>query len=529
VKSVRVIVVQNLHKSFGTKSIIRDFSYNFPKGKNVAIVGANGAGKTTFLNMICGKEEIDSGNIFIPKECTLAYLPQSPSENPEKTILAECVSGHKKLFGLYNSLSDSLKKMEENYSEAIYEEYENIEKQFSYLGGYSLESDSKEILSGLGFSNEQFNESPLSLSGGWRMRLELAKILINSPNFLILDEPTNHLDLPSLTWFEQYLKSFTGTLLFVSHDRDFLNNISDITINISNGNVTVYHGNFDDFIGQRDESRKQTQKQLDNIKKKKDSLQEFVDRFRAKASKAKQAQSKLKVIEKLQEIENRLDIDESDKKINFKIEIEKQSSKIVLDISNASIGYGSKVLQKDINLKIIRGNKIAIIGQNGLGKSTLLKSILGEIQFLSGEINSGTNVSIGYFSQNQTDSLDGSLDALENVLRSAPNVTHQQARSILGCLLMTKNDVKKSLRVLSGGEKSKVAIAILLAKKYNFLLLDEPTNHLDMSSIEALGSSLSEYMGTVLMVSHNRSFISSFSTHIFKMEAFSKPELFGVE
>ncbi|MDR0744737.1 MAG: ATP-binding cassette domain-containing protein [Holosporales bacterium] len=513
-----MIIIQSLVKNFGDRVIIRDFSYHFPKNTKIGIVGANGAGKSTFLNIIIGLEEQDSGKIVIPKDCILGYLPQSPFENPKHTILEECISGHKDICILQEKLHNILKKMEENYSEEIYFEYEKIEKSFSDKNGYAIEAEAKGILVGLGFETSQFYDNPLELSGGWRMRLELAKLLINEPNFIILDEPTNHLDLPSLIWLEQYLKSFKGTLLFVSHDREFLNNIANQIMHIYNGNINIYNGNFDDFLEQREAKTELIQKQKENIKKKQDSLQEFIDRFRSKASKARQAQSKMKIMERLRQIDARLDIDETKKKPIFKIAIEKQSSKVVLELKECSIGYGELILNKNINLRVIRGDKIAIIGANGIGKSTLLKTIINEIPMLCGNMKLGENVSIGYYAQSQLDVLDPKLDALENVLNLAPNITHQQARTILGCLLITKDDVKKQVGVLSGGEKSKVAIAGLLAQKHNFLLLDEPTNHLDMSSTEALSNALIGFEGSILMVSHNRVFINSFSTHILKME-----------
>ncbi len=524
-----MIIIKDLVKKFGSREIVREFSHHFSKNANIGIVGANGAGKTTFLNMIIGIEPHDLGDIVVPKGCILGYLPQEPCENPKETILKECISGHIRLSDLQEKLDNSLKMMEENYSDEVYAEYELIEKEFSDNDGYALEAECKGILVGLGFETSQFDDSPLILSGGWRMRLELAKLLINEPNFLVLDEPTNHLDLPSLSWLEQYLKSFKGTLLFVSHDRDFLNNIADNIMHIANGNINFYTGNFDDFVEQREAKQEQAQKQVESLKKKQDSLQEFVDRFKSKASKAKQAQSKMKMIERLKQLEGRLDVDDQDKQASFKIAIEQQSGKIVLDIDNASIGYGDLVLNKDLDLRVLRGNKVAIIGANGIGKSTLLKSIVGEIPFLSGEFHLGTNVSVGYYAQGQLEILDPNLDALENVLRLAGNITQQQARSLLGCLLITKDDVKKPVRVLSGGEKSKVAIAALLAKKSNFLILDEPTNHLDMSSSEALAYALSRYDGTVLTVSHNRAFISTVATHIFKMDKSKKAELIGVD
>ncbi|MDR3285640.1 MAG: ATP-binding cassette domain-containing protein [Holosporales bacterium] len=523
-----MIIIQNLSKNFGGKVILDNFSYQFPTNANVALIGANGVGKTTFLNILCNLEDYDSGNVIIPKDCILAYLPQSPNETPKETILLECVSGNKTLCDLFEKREALLKRISENYSDEVYEEYEKIEKECADKGGYTLESDSKGILVGLGFETEQFKHHPKTLSGGWRMRLELAKLLINNPNFLILDEPTNHLDLPSLSWLEQYLKSFRGTLLFVSHDRDFLNNLSDVTVQMSKGILRVYNGNFDSFLMQKEEHAMQVQREKISLQRKQDHMQAFVDRFRAKATKAKQAQSKIKMIERLKQLEMHLDIEETNKTAHFKMSVEKPSGKIVLNIEDVSIGYGDHILNKQLSLKIMRGDKIAIIGPNGIGKSTLLKSIVKEIPFIFGECNIGTNVSIGYYSQEQLDMLDKDKNVLDNILALAPKIAQTQARSLLGNLFITKDDIKKQVKVLSGGEKSKVAIAALLAQKNNFLILDEPTNHLDMSSVEALSSALERYEGTVLFVSHNRAFINSFSTHIFKMDKYKKAELIGV-
>ncbi|GHT89706.1 ABC transporter ATP-binding protein [Alphaproteobacteria bacterium] len=523
-----MIIIQNLVKKFGDRTIIRDFSHHFSKSEKIGIVGPNGAGKTTFLNIVTGLEEHDSGKITTPKNCVVGYLPQSPCENPKETILEECIFGQKELVSLQHRINEALEEIGANYSEETYSRYEALEKEFAEKNGYALNAVAKGLLAGLGFANEQFDENPLNLSGGWRMRLELAKLLINDPNFLILDEPTNHLDLPSLSWLEQYLKFFTGTLLFVSHDKEFLNNISTQIMHILNGAVNIYNGNFDDFIEQRERKIEHSQKQQETNKKKQDHLLNFIDKFRYKASKAKQAQSKLKTLERLKSLEARLEIEGDEQKPTFKIDIEKQSAKIVVDLKDCAIGY-DKVLNKNINLRILRGSKIAIIGANGLGKTTLLKTIIQQIPLLAGEMKIGENVKIGYYAQSQLDILDSKLDALENVLRLTKDINHTQARSILGCLLITKNDVKKQVGILSGGEKSKVAIAALLAQRNNFLILDEPTNHLDMSSADALGNALSDYSGTVLLVSHNRAFINSFSTHIFKMEANKTPELINIE
>lgn len=523
-----MIICQNVAKHFGGKMILEGFTYTFPKNVNVALVGANGVGKTTFLNMISGLEEIDGGKVIIPKDCVLAYLPQDPCPHPKATILQECLAGHRFMPDLSKRRDEALARMTQNYSEEAFETYERLEKEFSDKGGYAIEADAKGILAGLGFDREQFGLSPLVLSGGWRMRLELAKLLINDPNFLILDEPTNHLDLPSLTWLEQYLRSFRGTLLFVSHDRDFLNNLSDITLHMAHGQLRVYKGDFDAFLQQKAERAEVARHEQKSLQKKQAHLQSFVDRFRYKATKAKQAQSRIKMIDRLKQLEAKLDLGPQEQHISLHLPLKTPSGRIVLTLEDASVGYGNCVLQRHLTFKVFRQQKIAVVGANGLGKSTFLKSVIREIPFLGGQIQWGANVTLGYFSQNQMDVLDDYRTALENVLALAPETNQQEARGILGSLLLTSDDIQKPISVLSGGEKSKVALAILLAQRHNFLILDEPTNHLDMSSIETLASALKTYEGTVLFVSHNRAFIDAFATHVLKFEKTQKPELIEV-
>lgn len=566
-----MIIIQNISKHFGGKVILEDFSYQFPSNANVALIGANGVGKTTFLNMICGLEEADAGQVIVPKGCTLAYLPQVPCEHPLPTILQECIAGHKDLCALQAARDQALQAMIADYSEVAFEAYERLEKAFMDKGGYALEADAKGILVGLGFETSQFDQSPLTLSGGWRMRVELAKLLINNPNFLILDEPTNHLDLPSLTWLEQYLRSFRGTLLFVSHDRDFLNNLSEVTLHMNKGNLRVYNGDFDAFLQQKAERAEQVRRERQALQRQQNHMQAFVDRFRYKATKAKQAQSRLKTIERLKQLEAKLDVEEEEKTVHFNMTVEKPSGRVVLTLDKAAIGYRAEgmaaresapekaekgaqglqgtqevtspagalsgqpgasqedvVLSRNLSLKILRGQKIAIVGANGIGKSTLLKSLVGEVPFLEGAPVWGAQVTLGYYAQDQRDTLDPEKTPLENLLALAPSVPQQQARALLGSLLITGDDLHKKTKVLSGGEKSKVALAALLAQRHNFLMLDEPTNHLDMSSVEVLGSALEAYNGTVLVVSHNRAFIKAFATHLFQMDRHNKAELIDV-
>lgn len=520
-----MIIIENLSKRFGEKVVLDNFSYQFPKQASIALVGANGVGKSTFLNMITGQEECDGGRVIVPNDCVLAYLPQAPCPTPKATILAECISGNHGIELLQAQLEQAIGKMQEAYSDAVFEQYEKTELAFSEAGGYALEANAKGILAGLGFENEKFEASPLTLSGGWRMRLELAKLLINDPNFLLLDEPTNHLDLPSLMWLEQYLRSFRGTLLFVSHDRDFLNNLSDRTLHMVKGHIRAYNGDFDAFLQQKEERAKQAKREQTTLQRKQQHMQSFVDRFRYKATKAKQAQSRIKMIARLKQLESALDIEEATPTTVFKLTVARPSSKTVLTLRGCAIGYGSTILNKGLDLHIARGQKIAVIGANGIGKTTLLRSIVGELPWLGGESRWGSNIDLGYYAQDQLEMLDPEADVLTNVRRLAPGISPQQARAALGRLLIAQAEASNLVKVLSGGEKSKVALAALLARRPNFLVLDEPTNHLDLASVETLASALQEYEGAVLVVSHNRAFINQFATHLFCMDRTKRAEL----
>ncbi len=517
--------LQHLYKAFLGKQILKDVSYLFPNNKRVALVGANGAGKTTLLNIICKLEELDSGEIIIPKDCRIGYLPQEPNSNPAATIIEECMAGMGDLSKIKEQLDQALLEMGQDYTDEKYAHYEKLEHQFSSGGGYALEANAKKILVGLGFTTNQFDLGPLTLSGGWRMRLELAKLLLKEPNFLILDEPTNHLDLPSIIWLEGYFKRFQGTLLFVSHDQDLLNRLSQITLHLNQGTLTPYTGNFDSFLEQYEANQAMSEQQLKTLQKRSAQIEKFVERFGAKASKAKQVKSKMKMLDRLRVVENSIGVDQDPAEISIDIKMTQKSGNNVLTLENCSIGY-DKPLFKNLNLKIHRGQKIAIIGSNGIGKSTLLKSIVSLVPFLSGKCELGHNVITGYYAQDQLAYLVQEASALENVMNFGQGLTQQRARTLLGQMMMKDQDAFKPVRVLSGGEKSRVGLACLLAQGANFLLLDEPTNHLDMSSSEVLAGALADYEGTVLFISHNRSFINEVATHIFAMTQDGKSMMF---
>lgn len=520
-----MILTQNLTKKYGHRFILDNVSYHFPEGERIALVGANGAGKSTLLNIICNLDEAESGQIIKPKKMVLGYLPQEPNPHPKPTILEECMDGCVALRALEIRRDAALELMGTDYTDNNYFTYEKLESEFQEQGGYGLAADAKGLLIGLGFDLTHFERSPLELSGGWRMRLELAKVLINKPDFLILDEPTNHLDLPSLIWMEEFLQTFKGTLLFVSHDRSLLNRLATITLHLFNQKLVPYKGNFDAFLEQYEQRQMQNSSEVKNIQSRYAHIEKFVDRFRGKPTKAAQVRSRLKMLSRLRGLEENVQIDQDPSEVAIQLSNGNPSGRHILNLHEVAIGY-TKPLAKKLSLKIERGQKIAIIGANGIGKSTLLKSIVGQLDFLTGRGELGHNVRIGYHAQEQLDYLDENRTALENVMAINQEITEQRARSILGGFLLRGDDVFKKLSILSGGEKNRVGLCCLIVQNANFLVMDEPTNHLDMSSANILANALGDFEGTVLFVSHNRAFIDDVATHIFAMTADGRNGLF---
>lgn len=510
-----MIRIENIHKSYGEKILLNGASYHFPEGEKVALIGENGTGKSTLLNIITGLESQDDGEVLIPGRTSPGFLPQEPNPNPEATVQAECEAGAVRLRELDTRMQQLLVTLETDSSPKTISAYETTESEFRSKGGYELASRASSILAGLGFSEEQLTQSPKDLSGGWRMRLELARIFLNQPDFLVLDEPTNHLDLPSLVWVESWLKTFKGTLLFVSHDKALLNRLSTLTLHLHRGQLTPYKGNFDAFMDARALREEQEIAERAQIQAKKGDLERFVQRFGAKATKAKQAKSKMKQIEKLEIAEKSIPVTQKESNLTFKLPDPLKSSRILYQIEKGSIGY-DKALSQGIQLQVEKGHKIAIIGANGIGKSTLLKTISGHIPSLDGEFKLSPGTHIVRFAQDQAETLDANRSILENVLARS-EMGDKEARGLLGGFLFTGDDVFKEVKVLSGGEKSRVGLACILARPSNFLLLDEPTNHLDMKSISRLIQSLQAYQGTLAFVSHDREFIDEVCTHIFAM------------
>ena len=512
-----MIRIENLSKSFTDKTLLDQLTYHFPQGQRIALVGANGQGKTTLLNILTGRETANSGQVIRPKSMRLGYLNQSASSTPEPTIREECMAGHLELFAAHKQMAVLLEKMAVHFQEEDYSVYEGLLKLYENNNGYQLEGNAEKILLGLGFSTDQLDQSPLVLSGGWRMRLELAKTLLNNPEFLILDEPTNHLDLPTIEWLEEYLQSFRGTLLFVSHDRSFLNNVANLTVYLKHGKIQAFKGNFDDFLNQKEQTKKTEAATLKKVLQRQNHMQSFVDRFRGTPSKAKQVGSRQKSIAKLQSAIEGTAVEGSEAKIHIPQLPFVNSGKEVFTFKGLDIGYTTPLI-KELAFIIQRGKKVAIVGKNSIGKSTILKTLNGSLPPLAGSVGLGHNVKIGFYNQNAAEEMVGNQTVFQTLQDANAQLSDQILRSLLGMMLFKGHDMAKMVSVLSGGERSRLAICALLAQAPNCLLLDEPTNHLDLISTQLLADMLQEYKGTVVFVSHDRDFIDQVATAVIEID-----------
>lgn len=516
-----MILLKNISKTFGQRFLFKDINYTFPQNGRAALIGNNGAGKTTLLNIICGLDENFEGKILIPKQVRMGYLPQIYNQNPLSSLLNEAMSGASEINAVVRERSEVLLKIEQDYTQKLYDRFEVLEDQFKALKGYRIEEDTKHLLKGFGFQQEQFDLPVTQLSGGWRMRLEFVKMLINKPNFLVLDEPTNHLDLPSIEWLETFLQKYEGIILFVSHDKDLLNRLATHVLHLRQGKLTEYPGNFDAFLEGFELKQTQNSQIVRQLDTQRAHIETFIKRFGAKASKASQARSKLKALLKLEMLKDSVEIEQLSDTMNLTLQNPKPSGKVVLKVNSISIGY-DKPLLKGLNFIIERGMRLAILGANGLGKTTLLKTLLGIQKQLQGSLEFGHNVQIGYFAQENIESLDETQTILENASQANTHLREQDLRCLLANLGISGGEVNKKVAVLSGGEKSRVALSCLLAKQPNTLFLDEPTNHLDLSACENLAMSLSDFSGTVIFVSHNSAFINSVATHTLYLEQHGK-------
>jgi len=504
-----MLTLSNLSKRFGPKILFREVSLRMMRGEKMGLVGANGAGKTTLFSILLGDMQEDEGKIEWERGTRIGYLPQESAPTGDETVLELATS-------ISDELRNSLKVLRENQNLESQERLEAQEK-FAELEGFNLEAKAKKILVGLAFQQEDFDKPAKTLSGGWIMRAHLARLLVMEPDLLMLDEPTNHLDLETLGWFQEQVKKISGSVLTISHDRAFLNTICTGILQISNRKINRYPGNFDNFLIQKKEREEQHLAAYRNQQREIAHHEDFIRRFRAKASKASQAQARIKLLEKMERIDPP---EEQDATIAFKFPQPPRSGQRVTTLKNVRQAYGDHLVYSDLNLEVEKQERIALVGPNGAGKSTLLKILANLVPIEDGSRELGHNVSVGYFSQQRVEVLNLERTVVDEAMENTDSSVHEQdARTLLGAFLFRGDDVFKKVKVLSGGEKSRLALVKLLLSPPNFLLLDEPTTHLDMASIDAVIQALKDYAGTLIFVSHDLHFIRALGKRTIRIEA----------
>lgn len=518
-----LLQAHNISKSFGVQPILMNIQLEIRQGERVGLVGVNGAGKSTLIKILVGEMSFNEGEIMKAKDTTLGYLAQTSGLESELSIWDEMkrvfqgvLEQEKLLRALEQKLADpSLSEQTAQY-EKILEDYSRISEEFKQNGGYQYEALIRNVLHGFGFADKNYTDLVSSLSGGQKTRLALAKLLLQQPDVLILDEPTNYLDLATLAWLEQYLQGYPGGILVVSHDRYFLDALVNVIYEIERHKATKYYGNYSQFLEQKAANYEQQLRAFRKQQKEIEQMEDFVQRNLVRASTTKRAQSRRKALEKLERIER----PEGDlKRTSFSFDIDRPSGNDVLRVENVSVGYeGSAPLARNISFQAYRGDSIAIVGPNGIGKTTLLKTLVGELQPLAGSIHKGTNVSVAFYEQEQQQ-LNLNKTVLHEIWDDYPHMLERDVRSLLGQFLFSGEDVNKIVRDLSGGEKARLALARLMLLKANLLVLDEPTNHLDLYSKEVLEQSLLDYPGTILFVSHDRYFLNRMATKVLELTA----------
>ncbi len=511
-----MIAINDLTYEIGSRALYDEANWHIKPGEKIGLIGANGTGKTTLLKLIVGDLKPTSGIISKSKELTIGYLNQDLlSYASDKSILHVAMEAFDRQNQLHDEIEALLKKLETDYSEDVLHKLSDKQGEFEALDGYNIEYKAHEILAGLGFSDVDTERKLSTFSGGWRMRVMLAKILLQAPDILLLDEPTNHLDLPSIQWLEDYLRGFEGAVVIVSHDRWFLDKVINKTVESRKGKLTSYSGNYSFYVEEK-ELRGEIQKgEFKNQQAKIKQEERLIERFRAKASKAKMAQSRIKALDKLERVE---DVDDDNPSVNFSFRFSKQSGRHVISIDNLTKKYPAIDIVEDAHAVIEKGDKIALIGANGRGKSTVLRIIAGADDDFEGKSETGYNVTQTFFAQHQLEALHLESEILQELQSFAPKHNETELRSILGSFLFTGDDVFKKIKVLSGGEKSRVALAKALTADANFLILDEPTNHLDIASVNILIQALQQYEGTFIAVSHDRYFLDNVANKIWFIE-----------
>ena len=511
-----MIAINNLTFEIGARALYDEANWHIKPGEKIGLIGANGTGKTTLLKIIVGDYSPTSGTISMAKDLKMGYLNQDLlSYQSDKSILHVAMEAFERQNQLHTEIEALLKKLETDYSDDLLNKLSDRQHEFEALDGYSIEYRAHEIMAGLGFSEADTHRTLSEFSGGWRMRVMLARILLQNPDILLLDEPTNHLDLPSIKWLETYLQAFEGAIVIVSHDRYFLDRVVKKIVESRKGKLIPYAGNYSFYVEEKGLREEIQSGQYKNQQAKIRQEERLIERFRAKASKAKMAQSRIKALEKMERVD---DVDDDNPTVNFSFKFSKQSGRHVVRIENVSKSYPGVPILKNATATIEKGDKIALIGANGRGKSTLLRIIAGADKDFEGTSETGHNVTQTFFAQHQLEALHLDNEIIRELQAFAPKHSETELRSILGCFLFTGDDAFKKIKVLSGGEKSRVALAKALTADANFLVLDEPTNHLDIASVNILIQALDQFEGTFIVVSHDRYLLDNVANKIWFIE-----------
>ncbi len=511
-----MLSISNIGVKYGDRNVLDNISFAIKDGDRLGLVGKNGAGKSTLLKIIANHTSPHEGSIARPKGSTVGFLHQDMSLPKGKTVMQETLSVLEEVKTLEAEIEDVNQQIEtrtdyesESYLD-LFNQIEELNERYRMMGGQTIEADAQKILTGLGFMLKDFDRLTDEFSGGWQMRIELTKMLLKNPDYLLLDEPTNHLDIESIIWLEKFLETYEGSVIVISHDKTFLDNVTNRTIEIELGNIYDYKSNYSRYLVLRAERREQLQSAYENQQKEIARKERLVEKFRAKATKAKMAQSLMKELKRMDVIE----VDVSDgSKMKLRFDPAPRAGEMVVEVKKVSKSYGNLHVLNEVDLEIIRGDKVAFVGKNGEGKSTLTKIILGDIQ-AKGHIKLGHNVQVGYYAQNQAETLNPKLTVLQTIELNSPEEKRTQLRSVLGSFLFSGEDVDKKVSVLSGGERARLAMACMMLRPINLLVLDEPTNHLDIRSKDVLKQAIADYDGTLIIVSHDRDFLEGLTDKV---------------